>query len=102
MQTYFRIYDWMIRAGLNGNNLLVYAIVFQMATAGRGCYFGGYDNLAKRLNISRRNAIQATNYLTKIGAITKAIATNNQRGRTELHINPNWAENAQKSQNVMW
>lgn len=50
----YHIYDEFLKLGLTGRALDVYAIVAQYSQYGQGCYYGGYDSLAKRLGCGTR------------------------------------------------
>lgn len=50
----YHIYDEFLKLGLTGKALDVYAIIAQYSQYGQGCYYGGYDALAKRLGCGTR------------------------------------------------
>lgn len=97
METYIKIYDWMQNAGLRGLTLMVYALIYQMSETGKGCYFGGYDNLAKRTFATKRNCITAVNNLVKQGAVIRQFTNEQGHRRTILFRNPEWADKARQN-----
>lgn len=64
---------WMMtRLGLNGNDLLAYALIYSYSQDEQGCYFGSLSHTAERLNISRRAAVDVLSRLLEKGYITKS------------------------------
>lgn len=71
--SYIVVMAWMMtRLGLNGNELLAYALIYSYSQDAQGCYFGSLSHTAERLNISRRAAVDVLNRLLDKGHITKS------------------------------
>lgn len=71
--SYIVVMAWMMtRLGLNGNELLAYALIYSYSQDAQGCYFGSLSHTAERLNISRRAAVDVLNRLLEKGHITKS------------------------------
>ena len=71
--SYIVVMAWMMtRLGLNGNELLAYALIYSYSQDAQGCYFGSLSHTAERLNISRRAAVDVLNRLLDKGYITKS------------------------------
>lgn len=71
--SYIVVMAWMMtRLGLNGNELLAYALIYSYSQDAQGCYFGSLSHTAERLNISRRAAVDVLNRLLDKGLITKS------------------------------
>ena len=71
--SYIVVMAWMMtRLGLNGNELLAYALIYSYSQDAQGCYFGSLSHTAERLNISRRAAVDVLNRLIDKGYITKS------------------------------
>lgn len=72
---YIVVMGWMMTAlGLNGNDLLAYALIYSHSQDGEGAYWGSLSHTADRLNISRRAAVDVLNRLVEQGHIKKTIA----------------------------
>lgn len=66
------IEDWMIQdAGLNGLELLSFALIHGCTQKGEGCWYGGYERLAERIGAKQRGTINAVNRLIEYGAVEK-------------------------------
>ena len=71
--SYIVVMAWMMtRLGLNGNDLLAYALIYSYSQDKQGCYFGSLTHTAERLNISRRAAVDVLSRLLEKGYITKS------------------------------
>lgn len=71
--SYIVVMAWMMtRLGLNGNELLAYALIYSYSQDAQGCYFGSLSHTAERLNISRRAAVDVLNRLIDKGYMTKS------------------------------
>ena len=69
---YIVVMGWMMTAlGLNGNDLLAYALIYGYSQDGQGAYFGSLAHTAEALNISRRTASDVLNRLVERGVITR-------------------------------
>lgn len=69
---YIVVVGWMMTTlGLNGNDLLVYALIYGYSQDGQGAYFGSLAHTAEALNISRRTASDVLNRLVERGVITR-------------------------------
>ena len=72
---YIVVMGWMMSAlGLNGNDLLAYALIYSHSQDGEGAYWGSLSHTADRLNISRRAAVDVLNRLVERGHIKKSEA----------------------------
>ena len=72
---YIVVMGWMMTArGLNGNDLLAYALIYSHSQDGEGAYWGSLNHTADRLNISRRAAVDVLNRLVERGHIKKSTA----------------------------
>ena len=72
---YIVVMGWMMTAlGLNGNDLLAYALIYSHSQDGEGAYWGSLAHTADRLNISRRAAVDVLNRLVERGHIKKTTA----------------------------
>jgi DNA-binding Lrp family transcriptional regulator len=72
---YIVVMGWMMTAlGLNGNDLLAYALIYSHSQDGEGAYWGSLSHTADRLNISRRAAVDVLNRLVERGHIKKSTA----------------------------
>lgn len=70
---YIVVMGWMMSAlGLNGNDLLAYALIYTHSQDGEGAYWGSLSHTADRLNISRRAAVDVLNRLVERGHIKKS------------------------------
>lgn len=56
MDNYIIIPTWMLKSGLQGNELYAYAIIYQSSQLGLGHYSGGAKYLANTLGISEQEA----------------------------------------------
>lgn len=73
--SYIVVIGWMMTAlGLNGNDLLAYALIYSHSQDGAGAYWGSLAHTADRLNISRRAAVDVLNRLVERGHIKKTTA----------------------------
>ena len=69
---YFQVSGWMItKLGLNGNRLLVYAIIYGFSQDGESEFNGGMDYLVQLTGASRRTVINTLNELTEAGLLIK-------------------------------
>lgn len=69
---YIVVMGWMMTAlGLNGNDLLAYALIYGYSQDGQGAYFGSLAHTAEALNISRRTASDVLNRLVERGVIMR-------------------------------
>ena len=72
---YIVVMGWMMTTlGLNGNDLLAYALIYSHSQDGEGAYWGSLSHTADRLNISRRAAVDVLNRLVERGHIKKTSA----------------------------
>lgn len=71
MGWYFTITEEMRALGLNGNDLLVYALINSYSQKGNGVYYGGIDFLCEVCGISRRTAFSVLSELVERGLIIK-------------------------------
>lgn len=72
---YIVVMGWMMTAlGLNGNDLLAYALIYSHSQDGEGAYWGSLSHTAERLNISRRAAVDVLSRLVERGHIKKSFA----------------------------
>ena len=72
---YIVVMGWMMTAlGLNGNDLLAYALIYSHSQDGEGAYWGSLSHTADRLNIRRRAAVDVLNRLVERGHIKKSEA----------------------------
>ena len=72
---YIVVMGWMMSAlGLNGNDLLAYALIYSHSQDGEGAYWGSLSHTADRLNISRRAAVDVLNRLVERGHVKKSEA----------------------------
>lgn len=89
------IEDWMIEEkGLNGLELLAFALIHGCTQKGDGCWYGGYDRLAERIGGKRRGTINALNHLEEIGAIERFDAVIDGKQRKGIRSVVEGAENA--------
>ena len=66
------IEDWMIEEeGLSGVQLLAFALIHGCTQKGEGCWYGGYDKLAKRVGSTQRTVINSVNTLVESGKIER-------------------------------
>lgn len=83
------IEEWMIEdARLSGLDLLAFALIHGCTQNGDGCWYGGYDNLAKRIGGKQRGTILAINRLEEMGAIKRSDALID--GKTRKIITAIW------------
>lgn len=69
---YIVVMGWMMTAlGLNGNDLLAYALIYGYSQDGQGAYFGSLAHTAEALNISRRTASDVLNRLVERGVVVR-------------------------------
>lgn len=69
---YIVVMGWMMTSlGLNGNDLLAYALIYGYSQDSEGCYFGSLSHTAERLNISRRAAADVLSRLVEKGHLVK-------------------------------
>lgn len=69
---YIVVMGWMMTAlGLNGNDLLAYALIYGYSQDGQGAYFGSLAHTAEALNISRRAASDVLNRLVERGVVVR-------------------------------
>ena len=67
----FVIHKWMVsHLQLNGNRLILYAIIFH-ATYGGGWFEGGLKEFQKLMNVSKPTVIEALRYLLNNRLIQK-------------------------------
>jgi DNA-binding Lrp family transcriptional regulator len=72
---YIVVMGWMMTSlGLNGNDLLAYALIYSHSQDGEGAYWGSLAHTADRLNISRRAAVDVLNRLVERGHVKKTTA----------------------------
>lgn len=70
------IEDWMIeREGLKGFDLLAFALIHTCTQKGDGCWYAGYDKLAKRIGATQRTVIMCIKSLEEAGYIRVYDAT---------------------------
>lgn len=66
------VMGWMMTTlGLNGNELLAYALIYGYSQEGAGAYFGSLAHTAEALNISRRAVSDVLDRLVQKGVIAK-------------------------------
>lgn len=66
------VMGWMMSTlGLNGNDLLAYAMIYGYSQDNQGAYFGSLSHTAEALNISRRAAKDVLDRLVDRGVITR-------------------------------
>ena len=69
---YIVVMGWMMTSlGLNGNDLLAYALIYGYSQDSEGCYFGSLSHTAERLNISRRATADVLARLVDKGRLVK-------------------------------
>lgn len=71
MGWYFTITEEMRALGLNGNDLLVFALINSYSQEGNGVYYGGIDFLCEVCGISRRTSFSVLSGLVERGLIIK-------------------------------
>lgn len=63
---FFVVQSWMIsHLSLKGNELLVYAVIYNYSQEGQGCYYGSMSFLADSLGITRQTAMAALKSLAE-------------------------------------
>ncbi|MBO7735205.1 MAG: winged helix DNA-binding protein [Methanobrevibacter sp.] len=69
---FINIQGWMVnRLGLNGNELICYALIYGFCQDGRSVFSGGLKYISGWLNISERSTIDVLKRLTEKGYIEK-------------------------------
>lgn len=71
MGWYFTITEEMRALGLNGNDLLVYALINSYSQKGNGVYYGGISFLCEVCGVSRATAMRTLQSLIERGLLTK-------------------------------
>lgn len=70
-ENYIAIQGWMLKLGLSGNRLLVYAIIYGFSQDSNSVFSGTAGYIADWLNTSRRTAMDIMNDLTREGLLIK-------------------------------
>lgn len=82
MGYYLTITEEMIKRGLNGSELLVYALINGYSQRSSGCYYGSLENTAEMCGLSRATALRTLQSLTEKGYLLKGRSTINGEIRT--------------------
>ena len=94
------IEDWMIeKEGLYGVQLLAFALIHGCTQKGEGCWYGGYDKLAKRVGATQRGIIKSVNTLVESGKIERCDGIIDGRVRKVLRSAINNSEQSSYEQN---
>lgn len=85
------IEDFMIsKLNLKGNNLLVFALIYNYQKEKKEPYFASQNDIAKRINSTDRGVRENLNYLIKQNLIEKEILTfDNDAKLCQYTINEN-------------
>lgn len=68
----FKVCSWMMKdLGLSGNELIVFAVLYDYTGSAMGEYSLGYDFLAELTNASKPTVIRSVNELERKGYITR-------------------------------
>lgn len=82
MGYFLTITDEMIKWGLNGSELLVFALINGYSQRGLGCYYGSLENTAEMCGLSRATALRTLQSLTEKGFLLKGKSVINGDART--------------------
>ena len=69
----YAIHDFMTeQLQLKGNELLLYALVYNFSQDGNGCFYGTADYAAKKLNCTRRSIVNTFTSLVEAGLLSRS------------------------------
>lgn len=71
----FAIYDWMVKQGLNGNPLIVYALLYQLTDKGESAICCSTRKLMDKTGLSKPTLLRNIKELSEKGLIKKTVMT---------------------------